>query len=62
MAMSEECRAPSCTTPPGEQARDDYNARLFCSIECETKFDHLKADAADARRDAEAEAAEVLRR
>jgi hypothetical protein len=47
------CRYGTCTNDPGAQDRDDYNARLFCSIQCETKHDHIKADARDARRDAQ---------
>ena len=26
-------------------SRDDYRSRQFCSVQCETKFEHLKADA-----------------
>jgi hypothetical protein len=39
------CRRPTCDNEPGEQDRDDYNARLFCSVQCEVKHDHIKDDA-----------------
>jgi len=42
------CKMPSCDSEPGAQDRDDYNDRRFCSVQCETKHDHLKADARDA--------------
>lgn len=45
------CRLPTCDNSPGEQDRDDYNSRKFCSVQCEVKFDHIKADADDARRE-----------
>lgn len=54
-----DCRMPNCE----EQARgrgenvDGYGAK-FCSPQCELKYDHLKSDAQDARRAAEAQAAE----
>lgn len=38
-----------CSWPVGTQDRDDYRARSFCSIECETKWNHVKDDARDAR-------------
>ena len=41
---------PNCDNPPGEQDRDDYRAGRFCSVQCDVKYDHLKADARDARR------------
>jgi hypothetical protein len=44
------CRMPSCNNDPGQQDRDDYRSGRFCSIQCETKFEHIKADARDARR------------
>jgi len=43
------CRYPSCSNTPGAQDRDDYKS-VFCSIQCETKWDHIKADARDADR------------
>jgi hypothetical protein len=53
MTDRDTCRMPDCDRPPGQQDRDDYRARRFCSVQCETKHDHLQADAADARRAAE---------
>ena len=47
------CRYPSCDRTPGQQDRDDYSARRFCSVQCQTKYDHVKADARDAARDAQ---------
>jgi len=44
------CRLPTCDNSPGEQDRDDYNSRMFCSVRCELKYDHIKADARDAER------------
>jgi hypothetical protein len=38
------CRYPSCSREPGQQDRDDYRSRRFCSVQCETKFDHIKSD------------------
>ena len=55
--MSPTCRYPSCE----EEARgrgpnvNGYAAK-FCSPACELKFEHVKADARDARRAAEAQA------
>lgn len=51
----ETCRRSTCEREPGQQDREDYNARLFCSVQCETRHEHIKADARDARRDAEPE-------
>lgn len=50
-----ECRMPSCS----EDARGSggYSGR-FCSDQCEVKYDHLKADARDARASEMAEAEE----
>jgi len=48
--QTDECRYPNCTTSRGHQDRDDYNARLYCSIQCETKHEHVKADARDSMR------------
>jgi len=44
------CRYPSCSNAPGAQDRADYNARRYCSIQCQTKHEHIKADARDAKR------------
>ena len=40
------CRLPSCDREPGEQDRDDYRSRSFCSVQCETKYEHARADPA----------------
>jgi hypothetical protein len=47
------CRYPSCD----EQARGsdgvtDASGGKFCSPQCELKYEHVKADAEDARREA----------
>jgi hypothetical protein len=55
----DECRLPGCDRAPGQQAREDYRDGRFCSIQHETKFDHLKADARDAREADREVAAEV---
>lgn len=48
----DECRASGCDNEPGEQTdRSDYNSRLFCSVRCQTKHEHIRADARDAQRD-----------
>ena len=39
------CKMPNCDREPGEQDRDDYRTSRFCSVECDVKYDHLKADA-----------------
>jgi hypothetical protein len=46
------CRMPTCDRAPGTADAGDavYRESRFCSPKCEVKFDHLKADAADARR------------
>lgn len=46
----DSCRLPGCDRTPGEQDREDYRSRSFCSVQCEVKYDHLKADAEDAKR------------
>lgn len=51
------CRMPNCQNEPGSQDRDDYRTTRFCSVECDVKYDHLKADARDARREPEPEPA-----
>ena len=50
------CRNHGCGRAPGQQDREDYNARRFCSIQCETAHEHIVADARDARRAAQREA------
>ena len=56
MTSRDTCRYPSCDRAPGQQDREDYNARRFCSIQCETAHEHIVADARDALRAAEREA------
>jgi len=48
------CRMPGCDRDPGTEDSDTtYRTRRFCSPGCDVKYDHLKADARDARRAAE---------
>lgn len=54
--MSTNCRAYGCDNKPGEQDRDDYNTRKYCSVQCQTKHEHIKEDAKQAQMDAEREA------
>jgi len=42
----------------GQQDRDDYRDTTFCSIQCEVKLEHIKADAMDAKDSMHAEAEE----
>jgi hypothetical protein len=49
------CRMPSCDRTP--RGGGGFAGR-FCSAEHEVKYDHLKADAQDAKRSAEREARE----
>ena len=44
------CKYPTCTNDVGQQDRDDYRDSRFCSIHCQTKYEHVKADAKDAER------------
>lgn len=46
------CKYPGCDRPTGEQDDKTYRKRSFCSVQHEVKYDHLKADAKDARIDA----------
>jgi len=50
-AMSRDvCKMPGCDREPGTQ--DDgstYRTRWFCSVKHDLKYEHLKADADDAR-------------
>lgn len=43
-----ECRAPWCDDPARVDAPTAFASR-FCSPECEVRFEHLRADARDAR-------------
>lgn len=45
-----ECRAPWCGDPARVDAPTAFASR-FCSDECEVRFEHLRADARDARAD-----------
>jgi len=48
--MSDTCKRSTCSNPVGQQDRDDYRSGSFCSVQCEVKYEHVKADARDARR------------
>lgn len=48
-----ECKYPTCTDEAG--AAPGYSGK-FCCKGHEIKYEHIKADARDARMDAEAEA------
>jgi len=52
--MSDTCRNPMCSESNrrGEEGVSTYGKR-FCSMRCELKYDHAKADAQDAQRDAQ---------
>ena len=54
------CRMPGCDEEPRDDGRD-ASANRFCSTQHELKYEHIKADAEDARR-AEREQAEAERR
>jgi len=56
--VSMTCKYPSCSNEVGQQDRDDYKRSTFCSVQCMTKYEHVKADARDAQRSVEAEAPE----
>jgi hypothetical protein len=43
------CRLPTCTNSRRGSDADGTYAGKFCSAKCEVKYDHLKADARDAR-------------
>lgn len=48
----ESCRYPTCGEPARTSTDDgaaDAFAEKFCSTMCELKYDHVKADAEDAR-------------
>jgi len=38
------CKMPNCDREPGEQDREDYRTGQFCSVQCDVKYDHIKAD------------------
>lgn len=42
------CRRPTCSNDPGQQDRDDYDTR-YCSVQCQVKYEHVKAEAREAR-------------
>lgn len=48
--MRETCRMPGCERPPGEEdSASPHRTASFCSVQCEVKYEHIKADAEDAR-------------
>jgi len=49
------CKYPTCSNDVGQQDRDDYQRRFYCSIQCQTKLEHIKMDAKDAQRAEHAE-------
>lgn len=57
--MSEEeetCRYPSCSEPRrGKQEGVSVQGAKYCSDRCMTKWEHIKADARDAKRSVEQE-------
>lgn len=49
--MRDTCRYPGCDRATGQDGNPvAYRTRRFCSLEHDIKYDHLKADADDARR------------
>lgn len=55
---ADSCRLPNCENEPlGSDAPAGVRSS-FCSAECDVRYGHLKADADDARRAAEREAAD----
>ena len=52
MSDPDECRNPSCSNEP----RGSSGSRRFCSTPCKVKFEHVRADAQEAERDAQHEA------
>lgn len=45
------CKYPTCNRDPGSADTDrTYRDGRFCSPKCELKYEHVKADAQDARR------------
>lgn len=60
--MSSSCRLPNCEGEPRDRGPNvDGHAAKFCSPQCELKFEHVRSDAQDARRAAEAQADEEER-
>jgi len=54
--MSPKCRMPNCKKEArGRGPNVDGFGAKFCSPACELKFDHVRSDARDARRAAEAQ-------
>jgi hypothetical protein len=43
------CRYPTCKRSPGAHG-GSYRARRFCSPLCAIKYEHVQADAREARR------------
>lgn len=43
------CKLPSCDRTTGQQKDRQYRKGSFCCMKHEVKFEHLKADARDAK-------------
>lgn len=57
--MSSDCRMPGCEGEPrGRGPNVDGFGAKFCSAQCEVKFEHIRSDAQERRRAAEAAAEE----
>ena len=53
------CKYPSCDREPGQEGNPvGYHTGRFCSAAHAVKYDHLKADARQAERDAQREVRE----
>jgi len=48
--VRDTCRAYSCDNEPGEQDRDDYDDRRYCSVQCQTKDEKRRHEAREVRR------------
>ena len=55
MSDHDECRNPSCSNDP--RGGGGFSGR-FCSTPCELTFEHVRADAREAERDARRQARE----
>ena len=55
MSDHDECRNPSCSNDP--RGGGGFSGR-FCSTPCELTFEHVRADAREAERDASHQARE----
>ena len=52
MTDRDECRNSTCSNDP--RGDGGFSGR-FCSTACELKYEHVRADARDARREAQAQ-------